>query len=70
VPIYDYKCLECNNIDERYVLSYRAENPNCSKCNNTTERQLPKNTHIDMFGMTMAKESVKAEMGSVGGKLV
>lgn len=38
MPIREYRCLECDNIDERLELDGEKSNPLCSKCNGKTER--------------------------------
>ncbi len=37
MPIFDFKCPKCNNIDERIVSHGTTENI-CSKCANKSEK--------------------------------
>lgn len=58
MPIYEYQCDKCENIDE-YILSIDEESRSillCSKCGSTTSKVISK-TNFKLEGTGWSKDS-------------
>ena len=40
MPLYDFKCVVCENTFEELISITETDNPPCPECNSETERQL------------------------------
>lgn len=41
MPLFDYKCSTCNEIQEQLVLGSEVKEVKCSKCGGRAQQQLP-----------------------------
>ena len=59
IRVYDFKCSECNYIEEKYVRSDDRESV-CSECNSTSNRQLAApNSKLDPLSGEFAGATIK-----------
>lgn len=38
MPLFEYKCNDCEYIEERLVFDRDTKNPKCTKCGGKTEK--------------------------------
>jgi len=51
LPIREYKCIECGEVQERIELDRRARmNPLCKKCGGRTEKYLSNKVNFNLSG--------------------
>lgn len=50
MPTYDYKCIECNNIQEQFLGIKEEKQILCNKCGSICERQFTPNASFVLKG--------------------
>ena len=69
MPVYDYKCVQCEYKYEDFLFSYKDEDPTCPNCGGELKRLIGR-TLIDMDGLFISTPSQKADKESNGARLV
>ncbi len=71
IPIYNYKCTNCELKDDYFVHSHNSSNPKCKSCGSGTQKTDKFfTTLIDMSGICTATEAHKRDLWSNGAKIV
>lgn len=65
MPIYDYKCEECEIVEELLQSMNDTNIPKCPKCNKPMERVFSRGTSFRLAGGGWARDSYTTKKGKV-----
>ena len=67
MPIYEFRCLDCQNLFELLVLNEEEIEMKCPSCDSHTFERVMSTTNFSMGGNTTGKSKVTSESRSCAG---